>query len=86
MIQKVAKYLQIVGSKNLFTVLKKLKECVGFFFFKNLIATNNLLMITMKENMARNTILRLPKELQQVMRLKCKLINKINNNGTKQIK
>lgn len=46
---------------------------------------NNLLMITMKENMARNTIQRLPKELQQVMRLKCKLIKKINN-GTKQTK
>jgi hypothetical protein len=46
----------------------------------------NLLMITKKENMARNTIQRLPKELQQVMRLKCKLIKKINNNGTKQIK
>jgi hypothetical protein len=42
---------------------------------------NNLMMITMKENMARNTIQRLPKELQQVMRLKCKLIKKINNNG-----
>ena len=41
---------------------------------------NNLLMITKKENMARNTIQRLPKELQQVMRLKCKLIKKINNN------
>ena len=25
---------------NLFTVLKKLKEYVGFFFFNNLIATN----------------------------------------------
>lgn len=47
---------------------------------------NNLLMITKKENMARNTIQRLPKELQQVMRLKCKLINKINKNGTKQTK
>jgi hypothetical protein len=46
----------------------------------------NLLMITKKENMARNTIQRLPKELQQVMRLKCKLIKKINNNGTQQIK
>ena len=46
---------------------------------------NNLLMITLKENMARNTIQRLPKELQQVMRLKCKLIKKINN-GTKQTK
>lgn len=47
---------------------------------------NNLMMITKKENMARNTIQRLPKELQQVMRLKCKLINKINKNGTKQTK
>ena len=47
---------------------------------------DNLMMITKKENMARNTIQRLPKELQQVMRLKCKLIKKINNNGTKQIK
>ena len=46
----------------------------------------NLLMITLKENMARNTIQRLPKELQQVMRLKCKLIKKINKNGTKQTK
>jgi hypothetical protein len=46
----------------------------------------NLLMITKKENMARNTIQRLPKELQQVMRLKCKLIKKINKNGTKQTK
>ena len=27
-------------NKNLFAVLKKLKECVGFFFFNNLIATN----------------------------------------------
>jgi hypothetical protein len=25
---------------NLFTFLKKMKECVGFFFFNNLIATN----------------------------------------------
>jgi hypothetical protein len=46
---------------------------------------DNLMLLTKKENMARNTIQRLPKELQQVMRLKCKLINKINN-GTKQIK
>ena len=45
----------------------------------------NLLMITLKENMARNTIHRLPEELQQVMRLKCKLIKKINN-GTQQTK
>jgi hypothetical protein len=46
---------------------------------------DNLMLLTKKENMARNTIQRLPKELQQVMRLKCKLIKKINN-GTKQIK
>lgn len=47
---------------------------------------NNLMLLTKKENMARNTIQRLPKELQQVIRLKCKLINKINKNGTKQTK
>ena len=47
---------------------------------------DNLMLLTKKENMARNTIQRLPKELQQVMRLKCKLIKKINNNGTQQIK
>jgi hypothetical protein len=47
---------------------------------------DNLMMITKKENMARNTIQRLPKELQQVMRLKCKLIKKINKNGTQQTK
>jgi len=46
---------------------------------------NNLLMITMQENMARNTIQRYPAELQNVMKLKCKLIKKINN-GTKQTK
>ena len=46
---------------------------------------NNLLMITKKENMARNTIQRYPAELQNVMKLKCKLIKKINN-GTKQTK
>lgn len=46
---------------------------------------NNLLMITMKENMARNTIQRYPAELQNVMKLKCKLIKTINN-GTKQTK
>jgi hypothetical protein len=34
---------------------------------------NNLMLLTKKENMARNTIQRFPKELQQVMRLKCKL-------------
>ena len=32
---------KVVKRFNLFTVLKKLKECVGFFFFNNLIATNN---------------------------------------------
>jgi len=47
---------------------------------------DNLMLLTKKENMARNTIQRLPKELQQVMRLKCKLIKKINNNGTQQTK
>ena len=31
---------KVVKRFNLFTVLKKLKECVGFFFFNNLIATN----------------------------------------------
>ncbi len=36
---KVVRYLVAVVI-NLFTVLKKLKECVGFFFFNNLIATN----------------------------------------------
>jgi hypothetical protein len=34
--------LKAVKFFNLFTVLKKLKECVGFFFFNNLIATNDL--------------------------------------------
>jgi len=38
---KVVRYLVAVVI-NLFTVLKKLKECVGFFFFNNLIATNDL--------------------------------------------
>ena len=33
--------MQELGTySNLFTVLKKLKESVGFFFFNNLIATN----------------------------------------------
>jgi hypothetical protein len=36
---KAVRYLVAVEI-NLFTVLKKLKECVGFFFFNNLIATN----------------------------------------------
>jgi hypothetical protein len=34
---------------------------------------NNLMLLTKKENMARNTIQRFPEELQQVMRIKCKL-------------
>jgi len=38
---KAVRYLVAVEI-NLFTVLKKLKECVGFFFFNNLIATNAL--------------------------------------------
>ncbi len=41
LIMKVVRYLVAVVI-NLFTVLKKLKECVGFFFFNNLIATNVL--------------------------------------------
>ena len=41
LIMKVVRYLVAVVI-NLFTVLKKLKECVGFFFFNNLIATNIL--------------------------------------------
>jgi hypothetical protein len=40
---------------------------------------NNLMLLTKKENMARNTIQRLPKELQQVIKLKCKLNKKIKN-------
>ena len=46
---------------------------------------NNLMLLTKKENMARNTIQRFPTELQQVMKLKCKLIKTINN-GTQQTK
>lgn len=38
--QSAKTLLKLNGFKNLFTVLKKLKECVGFFFFNNLIATN----------------------------------------------
>ena len=45
----------------------------------------NLLMITLKENMARNTIQRFPTELQSLIKLKCKLIKTINN-GTQQTK
>lgn len=33
---------------NLFTVLKKLKECAGFFFFNNLIATNDRQLTLMR--------------------------------------
>jgi hypothetical protein len=44
----------------------------------------NLLMITKKENMARNTIQRFPAELQEIMKLTCKLKRKTN--GTKQTK
>jgi hypothetical protein len=40
---------------------------------------NNLLMITKKENMARNTIQRFPTELQSLIKLNCKLIKKIKN-------
>ena len=40
---------------------------------------NNLLMITKKENMARNTIQRFPTELQSLIKLNCKLNKKIKN-------
>lgn len=43
----------------------------------------NLELLDMKENMARNTIARFPKELRQVMNLTKKL-NKIIENGKKQ--
>ena len=39
----------------------------------------NLLMITKKENMARNTIQRFPTELQSLIKLNCKLNKKIKN-------
>lgn len=53
---KIVKHLQmIVEFKNLFTVLKKLKECVGFFFFNNLIATNySLTLINVTQNETTN--------------------------------
>jgi hypothetical protein len=39
---------------------------------------SNLQVITRKENMARNTIQRFPAELQEVMKLTCKLKRKTN--------
>jgi hypothetical protein len=39
---------------------------------------NNLQVISRKENMARNTIQRYPAELQQIMKLTCKLKRKTN--------
>jgi len=44
----------------------------------------NLKVITRRENMARNTIQRFPAELQEIMKLTCKLKRKTN--GTKQTK
>lgn len=46
----------------------------------------NLELITRMENMKRNTIQRYPAELQQLIKLKCKLIKKIEKNGTQQAK
>jgi hypothetical protein len=40
---------------------------------------NNLMLLTKKENMARNTIQRFPTELQSLIKLNCKLIKKIKN-------
>jgi hypothetical protein len=40
---------------------------------------NNLMLLTKKENMARNTIQRFPVELQNLIKLKCKLNKKIKN-------
>jgi hypothetical protein len=39
---------------------------------------SNLKVITRKENMARNTIQRYPAELQEIMKLTCKLKRKTN--------
>ena len=47
---------------------------------------NNLELISRVDNMNRNTIQRYPQELQQVIKLKCKLIKKIEKNGTQQVK
>jgi len=41
----------------------------------------NLEIISMIDNMEKNTIQRFPSELQQVIKLKSKLIKKINKNG-----
>lgn len=43
----------------------------------------NLEIISMIDNMEKNTIQRFPSELQQIIKLKSKLIKKINNNGKK---
>jgi hypothetical protein len=40
---------------------------------------NNLMLLTKKENMARNTIQRFPTELQSLIKLNCKLNKKIKN-------
>jgi hypothetical protein len=55
---KAVKYLVAVGI-NLFTVLKKLKECAGFFFFNNLIATNvsGLCVVALSKNLKLTTTL-----------------------------
>jgi hypothetical protein len=40
---------------------------------------NNLMLLTKKENMARNTIQRFPVELQKLIKINCKLNKKIKN-------
>jgi hypothetical protein len=40
---------------------------------------NNLMLLTKKENMARNTIQRFPVELQNLIKINCKLNKKIKN-------
>lgn len=47
---------------------------------------DNLELITKLENMSRNTIQRYPQELQNLMKIKSKLIRKIEKNGTQQTK
>lgn len=54
--------------------------CVVIFLDGNYLncELNNLQLISRKENMARNTIQRYPAELQEVMKLTCKLKRKTN--------
>ena len=56
------------------------RGCVVIFLDGNYLncELNNLQVISRKENMARNTIQRYPAELQQIMKLTCKLKRKTN--------